>query len=289
MLKPPENRDVLRGILLILLAASFFGLVDGFSKLLAPTQSVAQIVWTRYALAIPLLLASMRPSEWSGTFRTTHPWLQIARGLTPLSISVGMVLGVRYLPLAEATAILFAAPFLIVALSMPLLGERVRLVSWIGVAVGFVGVLIVARPGFGDLSKYTVFPALAAVFYALLQLITRRLGALGEKPTTTLAWTLLVGGVASTPVMILNWAPVSARAWFYMVALGTVFGISQLMLIRAFTYAPAGVLAPFNYLQIVSAVIFGLIVFQDVPDLWTLVGAAIIVSAGLYVAKSRNR
>ncbi len=289
MLKPPENRDVLRGILLILLAASFFGLVDGFSKLLAPTQSVAQIVWTRYALAIPLLLASMRPSEWSGTFRTTHPWLQIARGLTPLSISVGMVLGVRYLPLAEATAILFAAPFLIVALSMPLLGERVRLVSWIGVAVGFVGVLIVARPGFGDLSKYTVFPALAAVFYALLQLITRRLGALGEKPTTTLAWTLLVGGVASTPVVILNWAPVSATAWFYMVALGTVFGISQLMLIRAFTYAPAGVLAPFNYFQIVSAVIFGLIVFQDVPDLWTLVGSAIIVSAGLYVAKSRNR
>ena len=155
-----------------------------------------------------------------------------------------MVLGVRYLPLADATAILFAAPFLIVALSMPLLGERVRPASWIGVAVGFVAVLIVARPGFGELSKYTVFPALAAVFYAFLQLITRRLGALGEKPTTTLAWTLLVGGVASTPVAILNWAPVSATAWFYMVALGTVFGVSQLILIRAFTYAPAGVLAP---------------------------------------------
>ncbi len=288
MLKPPENRDVLRGILLLLLAASFFGSVDGFSKLLAPTQSVAQIVWTRYALAIPLLLASMRPSEWSSAFRTTHPWLQIVRGLTPLTVSAGMVLGVRYLSLAEATAILFAGPFLILALSVPFLGERVRLSSWIGVTIGFLAVLIVARPGFSALSKYTVFPALAAVFYAIYQLLTRQLGALGEKPTTTLAWTLLVGGVASTPVAIMNWAPVSTRAWFYMAALGTVFGASQLLLIRAFTYASAGTLAPFNYFQIVSAIVFGLIVFQDVPDVWTLVGATIIIGAGVYVVRSRK-
>ncbi len=266
MADPSESRDVLRGILFILLAASFFGAVDGLSKLLAPTQSVAQILWTRYALAIPLLLASMRPSEWTSTFSTRHPWLQIVRGMTPLTVGVGMVLGVRYLPLAEATAVLFAGPFFIVALSKPLLGERVGPASWIGVAVGFVAVLVVARPGLSDLSKYTVFPALAALFYAFLQLITRRLGALGEKPTTTLAWTLLVGGIASTPVAILNWEPVSMTAWLYMAGLGTVFGLAQLLLIRAFTYAPAGVLAPFNYWQIVSAVIFGLVVFHDVPD-----------------------
>ena len=216
MADPSESRDVLRGILFILLAASFFGAVDGLSKLLAPTQSVAQILWTRYALAIPLLLASMRPSEWTSTFSTRHPWLQIVRGMTPLTVGVGMVLGVRYLPLAEATAVLFAGPFFIVALSKPLLGERVGPASWIGVAVGFVAVLVVARPGLSDLSKYTVFPALAALFYAFLQLITRRLGALGEKPTTTLAWTLLVGGIASTPVAILNWEPVSTTAWLYM-------------------------------------------------------------------------
>ena len=287
MPKPPESRDVLRGIMLIVLAACVFGSVDGFSKLLAPTQSVGQIVWARYALGFPVLLASLPPDQWMDTFRTKRPWLQIARGLTPLTVSVGMVLGVRYLPLADATAILFAGPFLIVALSMPLLGERVRPASWIGVAIGFVAVVIVARPGLSALSKYTVFPFVGAVFYAFLQLITRRLGALGEKPTTTLAWTLLVGGVASTPLAIGTWVPLSGTAWFYMAALGTVFGVSQLLLIRAFTYAPAGVLAPFNYIQIVSAVVFGLIVFGDVPDIWTLTGIAMIIGAGVYIVKSR--
>lgn len=286
MLKPPESRDVLRGIIFIVLAASFFGCVDGFSKLLTPTQSVGQIVWTRYALAIPMLLVSMRPTEWTSTFRTQHPWLQIARGITPLAVSVSMVIGVRYLPLAEATAILFAGPFFIVALSWPLLGERVAAASWVGVIVGFLGVLVVARPGVGELSKYAVFPGIAALFFAFFQLMTRRLGALGEKPTTTLAWTLLVGGVASTPFAVLYWEPVSTQAWFYMAGLGTVFGISQITLIRAFTYAPPGALAPFNYWQIVSATIFGLIVFGDVPDIWTLTGIVIIICAGIYVLKS---
>ncbi len=288
MPKPPDSRDVTRGIIFLLLAATCFGAVDAFSKLLASTQSVGQIVWARYALAFPVLLASMPPSEWRGTFRTGRPRLQIARGLTPLFVGVGMVLGVRYLPLADATAILFAGPFVILALSVPVLGERVSPSSWIGVGVGFVAVLIVARPGIGTLSKYTVFPALAAIFFAIYQLLTRQLAALGEKPTTTFAWTLLAGGVACTPVAVANWAPLSATAWLYMIGLGTVFGLAQIFIIRAFTYAPAGSLAPFNYFQIVSAVVFGLIVFGDVPDVWTLTGIVMIVGAGVYVAKNRG-
>ncbi len=287
MSESAERREVLRGILLFVIAAGFFGTVDGFSKLLADTQSVGQIMWARYALALPVLLAAMPPRDWMGTFRTARPGLQILRGVTPLTVSVGMILGVRYLPLADATAILFAGPFLVVALSAPLLGERVGPASWIGVTAGFLGVLIVARPGFGELSQYTIFPALAAVFYGLLQLVTRRLGAVGERPTTTLAWSLLVGSVVSTPLAIVTWAPVSATAWVYMVALGLVFGVSQLLLIRAFTHAPAGTLAPFTYFQIVSAAGFGLAVFGDVPDFWTLVGIVLIVSAGVYVVKRR--
>ncbi len=287
MTDPQERREVLRGILLLVLSASLFGAVDGLSKILADTQSVGQIVWARYALAIPVLLASIRPAGWVSLFRTSRPKLQIARGLTPLVISVAMVLGVRYLPLAEATVILFAGPFFVVALSVPFLGERVRPASWIGVIVGFLAVLIVARPGFSDLSKYALFPLLGAAFFALLQLITRRLGAAGEKPTTTLAWTLAVGGLASTPFVAANWVPVTPTAWLLMIALGVVFGVSQLLMIRAFAYAPAGVLAPFNYVQIISAVIFGMIVFGDVPDAWTFLGIAMIIGAGIYVVKSR--
>jgi drug/metabolite transporter (DMT)-like permease len=198
-----------------------------------------------------------------------------------------MVIGVRYMPLADTTVILFAGPFFVVALSAPVLKERVRAASWIGVSIGFLAVLLVARPGFNELSKYAVFPLIAAVFYALLQLITRQLGASGEKATTTLAWTLLVGGIAVTPVAIATWVPVTPTAWLLMIALGTVFGIAQLLMARAFTHASANVLAPFNYVQIISAVIFGVLVFGDVPDVWTFVGIFMIIGAGIYVARSR--
>jgi len=194
---------------------------------------------------------------------------------------------VRYLPLAEATVILFAGPFFVVALSAPFLGERVSAASWIGVTVGFIAVVIVARPGVSELSTYALYPLLGAVFFALLQLITRHLGAVGEKPTTTLAWTLLVGGIASTPFAAATWAPLTANAWLVMIGLGVVFGVSQLLMIQALTHASAALLAPFNYVQIVAAVIFGAIVFGDVPDQWTFIGIGLIIAAGIYVVRSR--
>ena len=282
-----DRRELLRGILLLVTAASLFGGVDAFSKALAQTQSVGQIVWARYALAIPVLLIAVRPSEWPNLFRTSRPLLQIARGLTPLAVSGGMVLGVRYLPLADATVLLFAGPFIVVALSAPFLGERVHAANWIGAVVGFLAVLLVARPGFGELSKYAVFPLVAAIFYALLQLITRRLAVYGERPTVTLAWTLAVGAVFSTPVAAFTWAPTTPTEFLLMVGLGTIFGMSQLLMIRALTHAPANVLAPFNYVQIISAAIIGTVAFGDVPDMWTLIGILMIIAVGIYVVRSR--
>ena len=287
MVDPNERRDMLRGILLLVISASMFGVVDGLSKMLAETQSVGQIVWARYALALPVLIASTRPANWPDLFRTLRPGLQITRGLTPLVISVVMVLGVHYLPLADATVLLFAGPFIVVALSAPLLGERIHLSSWIGVMLGFFAVVIVARPGFSALSHYAIFPLIGAVFYAILQLITRGLGAAGEKAGTTLAWTLLVGVIISTPYAWASWLPLDGRGWLLMIALGVVFGVSQLMMIRAFTFAPAGVLQPFNYVQLISAVIFGILVFGDVPDRWTLLGVVTIIAAGIYVVRRR--
>lgn len=287
MADPSERRAVLRGIILLTASALMFGVVDGLSKILADTQSVGQIVWARYALALPVLLAMTKPAAWVGLFRTGRPWLQILRGLTPLSISVAMVLGVRYLPLADATVILFAGPLFVVVLSLPFLGERVPLSGWVGVGVGFLAVLIVARPGFSALSHYALFPLVGAVFFALLQLITRSLGAAGEKASATLAWTLLVGGIASTPIAAATWAPVTPAGWLLMIALGLVFGVSQLLMIRALVLAPAGVLQPFNYAQLISAAIFGVAVFGDVPDIWTVAGIVLIIVAGIYVVRGR--
>ena len=282
-----ERRRRLRGIVLLILSASLFAGVDGVSKLLADTQSVAQIVWARYALALPVLIATTWPADWARLMKTTRPGLQVLRGVTPIAISGTMVMAVRHLPLAEATVILFAGPFLIVALSGPFLGERVRLASWVGVAIGFVAVLIVARPGFSTLSQYALYPLAAAVFFALYQLITRRLGAAGERPNTTLAWTLAMGALVATPIAILTWAPVTATGWSLMVTLGLVFGLAQSLLIRAFALAPASLLAPFSYAQIIAATMFGMVVFDAVPDAWTFAGIALIIAAGVYVMRSR--
>ncbi|HZP20076.1 MAG TPA: DMT family transporter [Bauldia sp.] len=280
-----EKRRRLAGILLMIVGSASFAAVDGISKILAETQSVAQIVWARYALAIPALLLMTPPAEWRRLLKTTRPGLQAVRGATPLTLSVMMVLGVHYLPLADATVILFAGPFIIVALSAPLLGERVVPASWIGVALGFAAVVIVAKPGFGELSAYALYPALAAVFYAFYQILSRSLGAKGERPNTTLAWTLLVGGVVATPFAIFMWEPLDLRGWLLMAALGTVFGIGQSLLIRAFTNAPAALLAPFGYAQVIAATIFGALVFDAVPDWATFVGIALLIAAGIYVAR----
>jgi drug/metabolite transporter (DMT)-like permease len=260
-----------------------FGAVDGFSKILIDTQSFGQIMLARYAPALAVLLIAAGPQNWKGLFATHRPGLQLMRGITPVCVGGLMVFAVRYLPLAEATVILFAGPFLVVAMSGWMLGERVHSSSWIGVLIGFLAVLIVARPGIDALSKYTIFPALAAVFYALLQLLSRRLGAAGESPGTTLIWTLLVGTLVSLPLAILDWQTPSLFSWFVFLCLGASFGWGQHFLARAFSLAPANVLTPFSYFQILSATIFGVVVFQDIPDLWTMAGIALIIVAGAYV------
>ena len=285
----PATPETLRGIVLIVISASVFALVDGLSKMLAETQSVGQIVCARYAIALPVIVLLTPRAEWRGLFRTANPLHQIARGLIPIGVSIAMVLAVRYLPLAEATVILFAAPFLVVALAGPILGEHVRPASWIGVGVGFAAVVIVARPGFSDISYYALFPLAAAVFYALYQLVTRGLANKGERPRTTLVWTLATGAVVATPLAALTWEPVSTTAWLLMVSLGLVFGLAQFLMVQAFAHAPAGVLAPFAYAQIVAATIVGVVFFDAVPDVWTLLGVAMIVGAGVYLARLQRR
>ena len=288
MAAPGDTPEKLRGIVYIVLSASMFGCVDGISKILAETQSVGQIVWARYALALVVLVVSTPRTLWPSLFRTARPGFQIGRGLMPLAVSSTMVLAVRYLPLAEATVLLFLSPFLIVALSAPLLGERVHPASWIGVVIGFAAVLVVARPGFGDVSPAIAFPLAAALFFALFQLVTRRLAATGELAQTTLAWTLATGAVVATPVALATWEPVSFDAWLLMIALGIVFGLAQAFMVRAYVHAPAAVLAPFGYAQIIAAIIFGVVVLDAVPDGWTFLGVAMIIGAGVYVARSRR-
>ncbi len=263
---------------------TLFGIMDGLAKLLAGDYAVVQIVWARYAFAVPVILAVARPSAWPGLLRCERPSLQALRAMMPVLANVTVILGVSLMPLADATAISFASPLLVVALSAPLLGERVSVHSWAGVACGFAGVLIIARPGAGTIAWAAVFPLATAFIFALYQILTR-LVSRGDDPVVTLAWTVAVGLVLATPLLPFHWHPVRATDWPLLVLSGLLFGGGQFLLIRAFAMAQAAVLAPFTYAQIIAAVVFGALVFGDFPDFWTAIGTTVVILAGVYVIR----
>jgi drug/metabolite transporter (DMT)-like permease len=271
-------------ILLVALGVTFFAIIDSLAKHLEPDYSVLQIVWARYVFAVPVILAFARPATWLNLLQSQQVPMQIGRALLPLLASIVVVFGLAKIPLAEFTAISFAAPLLVVALSAPLLKERITIHSWIGVLLGFLGVVVIVRPGGGVISWAAIFPLVLALFFALYQ-ITTRLVSRGDGPMVTLAWTIAVGLVLTTPLLPFAWRPVSGTGWFLLILSGIFFGLSHLVLIHAFAMAPAAVLTPFTYVQIIAATALGIAVFGDVPDAWAFAGMALIALAGLYVLR----
>lgn len=274
----------LQGILLLVASVTVFAGADALSKVLVQSLSISQTLNARFIFALPFLLAMTPISHWKSMLRTPLPLLQILRGSAPVIVSLAIVIGVKYLPLADTTVVVFSAPFLVVAFSGAVLGERVGSRAWAGVILGFLGVLAVARPGAAGFSPYMIFPGVAAIFYALLMFISRRLVAVGDSAATTLAWTLLVGVVVTTPMAALDWKPVSASAWMLAVASGATFFAGQYLITKAFEYAPANILAPFTYFQILAAAGLGILFFNEYPDAWTWIGIAIILASGAIIA-----
>ena len=281
-----HSRATVSAILLLASGVTLFGIMDGLAKLLAGQYSIVQIVWARYAFAVPVILATARPVAWPRLLACERPSLQAVRGLLPLLANVTVIVGVSLMPLADATAISFASPLLVVALSVPLLGERIAVHSWVGVACGFAGVLLIARPGAGAIAWAALFPLATAFLFALYQILTR-LVSRSDDPDVTLAWTVAVGLVLTTPLVPLAWQPVRGTDWPLLVLSGLLFGGGQFLLIRAFALAPAALLTPFTNAQIVAAVIFGALVFGDLPDLWTTLGTAVVILAGVYVLRTQ--
>jgi drug/metabolite transporter (DMT)-like permease len=273
-----------RAMLLLAAGVSLFAVMDGLAKLLAGAHSLVQVVWARYAFAVLVLVAIARPAAWRGLFRRERAFLQAARALLPLLASLAVVAGLAVMPLADFTAISFASPLLVAALSAPLLGEDISRRDWLAVLCGFAGVLVIVRPGAGSIAWAAVFPLATAFCFALYQILTR-LVSRGDDPAATLAWTVAVGLVLTTPLLPLAWRPVGGLDWLLLGLSGVLFGVGHFLLIRAFALAPAGVLAPFTYAQIVAAVGFGVLVFGEVPDLWTVTGTAVIMLAGLSVLR----
>jgi len=283
----PKPDDRAAAILLIVASCAVFGALDGVGKYLTADYHIVQIVWARYAAFLPAALLAMGGGRWREVWRSGRPAAQSARALLPPLAGGAIVLGAARMPLADATAIQFVCPLLVVGLSIPLLGERVQWWKWAAAAVGFVGVLVIARPGGGGVGWAMLLPLTTALLSALHQIATRWLGAVD--PRISLLYTAIIGFLVTSLAAPFFWHPPTAAGWALFVLSGLMYGVAHFCMILAYVRAPASDLAPVTYVQIIAATIFGFLVFGDLPDRATIVGALLIVGAGLYVLVRQTR
>ena len=279
---PAPVDNPLRGIALTVSACLVFAAADVTSKFLSTGMPIIEIAWIRYVLFLGLaaIMASRSPEH---AFRPRNPKLQLLRGVCVTASSVLFVYGIRQMTMAQATTISFLSPLLITVLSIPLLGETVGIRRWAAVAVGMVGMLIVVRPGTDGFQPAALFGVASSCCWALALIITRKIAS-SDPPRTTILWSAMVG--AGTLTLLLPFDAAWPTPWQFglCVMLGFLSSAGQWMVVLAHRLAPASLLAPFSYTQLPWVTVGGYLVFANLPDRWTLVGASIIVASGLYTA-----
>jgi len=284
-----QRRQRLIGIGLMCGAVADFACLDAMGKYLGNHMDVLQVVSVRYASAFLLTLLISNPIVRPGLLQTAKPLLQVGRSALLLGSTVFNFMAFRYLQLDEALAILFSTPFLVAILAGPVLGEWVGWRRWTAIMVGFVGVLVVVRPGLGGLQWAALLSLGSAFCYAGYSIITRMLSTT-DSSETTLFYANLFGFVVMVPVLPFIWtSPPSWIDWVLMVGVGVFGAGGHFLLILAHRNAPASVLSPFIYTQIIWATTFGYLVFANVPNHWTMAGAAIVIASGLYLLNRERK
>lgn len=277
-----------RGVLLMLAAVTCFATMDTVVRYLGTSIPVLLLLFLRYVVQavvmVPVLLHG------SQGFRSTRPRFQVARGLLLLACSAASFIGLRYIPVAEFTAISMLTPVLVTLLSVLLFQEHISLARWVLVAGAFAGVLVIVRPGSGLFGWAVLWPLAGACAYASFQLVTGRYAA-RENPFVTHFWTGAVGAAAVLPAWLLGLLDVTAAVQNLpapllggIVAIGLLGTFGHLLLILAFGCAPASRLSPFLYAQIAIAGMLGWLLLGQVPDGWARVGMSIIAACGAATA-----
>jgi drug/metabolite transporter (DMT)-like permease len=282
-----HHPHLLRGILLIMLAVFLFSSMDTLAKFALRSYPPGPLIWARYSVHTAFMLALLAPRMGLRLVRTSRPVPQVMRGLLLVASTGFFYLSLRHLPLAEAAAISFVAPVLVAALSGPMLNERVTRRQWGAVTLGFLGVVVIMRPGGGLLKLAAVFPLMSALVFALYQIMTRKLAG-RENPLTTLFFTALVGTVATSLLLPFTWQTPTPLQAALMLAIGCLGGLGHFLLIRAVEIASPTTLAPFVYTQLVWSTLLALIAFGEFPDLVSLLGMLVIVAAGLLAVNWRR-
>jgi len=277
-----------RGIGLCLLAMLIFASQDGITKFLVRDFAVAQLLMVRYWT---FLLAAIAFLAWRGGARaatcSAMPLLQVLRALLALGEAALFGWGLRHLGLAESHALFAVFPLLTLALAGVLLGEAIGIRHWIAAVVGFAGTLVILRPGVGLFEPAALIPLLAALTFAAYNLLSRRISQ-ADSFATNLLYMAVVGAVASSCFGIPAWLPPSPTEWALLGVYAVTGMIAHLLLIKALEYAPAAILQPFNYSLLVFASLVGLLVFGELPDIWTIAGAALVLAGGMYAARTRS-
>ncbi len=269
------------GILLIVAAVTCFSGLDATAKWTSQTLPPIATVAVRYISALLFISALCRPWARPQIVRSRAPFLQVGRALALVGATVCSFTSLHYLPLGQVTAISFAAPLIVAVLAGPMLNE------WPGphrigaVIVGFGGVLVVTRPG-GGMHPAVFVALLTALMNAIYIITTRRLAG-RDRPLTTLFWSGMVGAAAVSPVLPFVWMEPPGVVWAAMAGMGALATLGHYLMILAYERAQASTLAPSSYTQLVGATLIGWAVFGDVPDIWTIIGGAIVGASGLYL------
>ena len=271
------------GIWLMVATTFVFAMQDGLSQHLASEYNVLMVVMIRYWFfaAFVMFVASRRAGGLRAAAATTQPWLQGFRGLLLASEICVMVLAFTYLGLVESHAIFACYPLLIAALSGPILGEQVGWRRWTAIGVGFIGILIILRPGFGVFSPLAIIPAVSALMFALYGLLTRY-AARKDSAATSFFWTGTVGAVFMTLIGIWFWEPMVPIDWAMMSLLCVTGATGHYLLIKCYDVAEASAVQPFAYLQLPFAASLGIMVFGEAIRPNVVFGASLIVGAGLF-------
>ena len=264
------------------LAMMIFSSTDGAAKYLSSEIAPQQIIFLRYVIVLTLILLFSIYQGRRNVFKTEQPKLQILRGLCMASSGLLIYFALKHLPLELCSAISFVSPLFVTVLSIPLLGETVGLRRWIAVLIGVLSVLIILRPGGASFQLAMLLPLGASLCWAMGLILTRLMRD-REQALPVLAWSSLVGVVVLAPLVWSVWLTPNASQWTILILLGIFNGLGQYLVIRAFMLASASLLAPFSYSIIIWSMLIGLVVFNSCPDVITLLGTTILISAGLYI------
>ena len=277
----------MKAIVFNILAWVMLPVMDGFAKYLSSDLPILQITWSRYFFTVVFILPIMFFFYNKQLVWTDKPKLQFIRGMILLCANICFFYAISVISLAKALTLAFIAPLIVTAFSPMMLGEKVGIRRWTAVVIGFIGSLVVIRPGFVEFNLASFAALGTGIMYGFYLIITRKLST-SDNPLLTLLLTGLVGAVIISCVVPFVWVKPTFNQWSMMAGIGMFACIGHLFLILSLKYADASKLAPFSYFEIITNIIIGFYFFNNFPDNWTFLGLFIIILSGIYISRREN-